>query len=415
MLLKAAINGGRSPAEHPRLPILPEEMAAAAAAALRAGADAVHLHVRSIDGRESLAAEDVAVTLSAVRGACGGAPVGISTGAWILPDPAARLAAVGGWTSRPDFASVNFSEPGAGALARALLELGVDVEAGLDSAEAARRLVGSGLGPACLRLLLEPQEPEPGRALGVVAELERVLDDARLEVSRLLHGCGPTAWPLLRAAGRRGYDARTGLEDTLELPDGRTARDNAELVETAFDLLQSGAGLPRVDLRALDEPTLMALIADADAYAAQARLVLEPHTALLEEVARQTLAFMRRSGSSGPWAGYLATDPDQRLVVGTCAFKGPPDAEGMVELAYYTFPGWEGRGYATAMARALRDRAAASGAVRLVRAHTLRERNASARLLSKLGFGFVGEVTEPDDGLVWRWDWPVPALVAEVH
>jgi hypothetical protein len=41
--------------------------------------------------------------------------------------------------------------------------------------------------------------------------------------------------------------------------------------------------------------------------------------------------------------------------------------------------------------------------VKLVRAHTLRTPNASTKVLKKCGFEFVGEVFEPDDGLVWRW------------
>lgn len=42
-----------------------------------------------------------------------------------------------------------------------------------------------------------------------------------------------TAWPLLNVALQRGYDTRIGLEDTLYLPDGGMARDNAELVAFA--------------------------------------------------------------------------------------------------------------------------------------------------------------------------------------
>src|SRR3712207_7520999 len=34
------------------------------------------------------------------------------------------------------------------------------------------------------------------------------------------------------------------------------------------------------------------------------------------------------------------------LVVGSCAFKGPPTADGTVEIAYYTFGPYEGQGYA---------------------------------------------------------------------
>ncbi|MDQ3137829.1 MAG: GNAT family N-acetyltransferase [Gemmatimonadota bacterium] len=165
--------------------------------------------------------------------------------------------------------------------------------------------------------------------------------------------------------------------------------------------------MSRIGLVPFDEPMLAALAADAPAYAARDGISLGPNGGLLEGVAGQTLAYMQRTGSSAPWAGYLAIDLDDRLVVGTCAYKGPPDADGMVEVAYFTFPTCEGRGCATAMARTLRDQAAASGAVRLVRAHTLPERNASARILAKLDFVFVGEVIDPEDGCVWRWDWPV--------
>jgi [ribosomal protein S5]-alanine N-acetyltransferase len=103
-----------------------------------------------------------------------------------------------------------------------------------------------------------------------------------------------------------------------------------------------------------------------------------------------------------PWAGYLATDGGE--VIGTCAFKGAPDAEGMVEIAYFTFPPYEGQGYATAMARALLEVAMAAPEVRLVRAHTLPEPNASTRVLERVGLRHLGAVEEPEDGTVWRWE-----------
>ncbi len=237
MLLKAAINGSRLPGEHPALPLYPAELAAAVAGVTMAGAGAVHLHVRAPDGRESLAAPDVSAVVEAVRSTCGSVPLGVSTGAWIVPDPGARLAAVAAWHLVPDFASVNFHEPGAAELARALLERGVGVEAGLVAAGAAHILIEAGLGASCLRVLLEPQEAEVAEALRTVESIEAVLAAARIDLPRVLHGTGPTAWPLLRVAGRRGYDARIGLEDTLQLPDGSLARDNAQMVVAALDEL----------------------------------------------------------------------------------------------------------------------------------------------------------------------------------
>jgi len=90
--------------------------------------------------------------------------------------------------------------------------------------------------------------------------------------------------------------------------------------------------------------------------------------------------------------------------IGKCGFKGPPDAEGMVEIAYGVNPEHQGKGYGTEAAAALANYALRTGKVRIVRAHTLAEPNASTRVLSKCGFRRIGEVIDPEDGLVWRWE-----------
>ena len=76
----------------------------------------------------------------------------------------------------------------------------------------------------------------------------------------------------------------------------------------------------------------------------------------------------------------------------------------MVEIAYGIVPGFQGRGYATQAALALVGFAFRTGRVRLVRAHTLPVPNASTRVLAKCGFKRTGEVVDPEDGLVWRWE-----------
>ncbi|HEY7613287.1 MAG TPA: 3-keto-5-aminohexanoate cleavage protein [Gemmatimonadales bacterium] len=232
MLLQAAINGARAPAEHPALPARPDELAAAARACVAAGAGAVHFHVRGANGGESLGAADLARAVTAVRGACRGTPLGVSTGAWIEPDPERRLALIRRWHVLPDYASVNFDEPGAVEIAEELLELGVGVEAGLSGLAAAESLLRADLVDRCLRVLLEPQEQEPAAALDTVGHIVRTLASAD-GIPRLLHGVDATAWPLLREAVRRGYDARIGLEDTLRLPGGELAGDNLDLIRAA--------------------------------------------------------------------------------------------------------------------------------------------------------------------------------------
>ncbi len=242
MILVAALNGGRPPSALGKVPVLPAELADAAREAAAAGADAVHFHVRGSDGRESLAAADVDSAVKAVRPI--GVPFGVSTGAWIIADPEERLDAVGRWTVLPDFASVNFHEDGAAALAAALLRRGVDIEAGVADRFAAEQLVRSGLAERCLRIMFEPREQVPAAALAVVADAEVVLDAAFVRSPRLLHGVDATAWTLLDEAAARRYDGRIGLEDTLTLPDGRPADGNGELVRTARQRVSSTLSSP---------------------------------------------------------------------------------------------------------------------------------------------------------------------------
>jgi len=92
-------------------------------------------------------------------------------------------------------------------------------------------------------------------------------------------------------------------------------------------------------------------------------------------------------------------------VVGSCGFKGPTTAEGIVEIAYGIAPEYQGNGYATQAARELVGFARSDGKIRVVRAHTLAEKNASTRVLDKCSLRWIGEVEHPDDGLVWRWEY----------
>jgi RimJ/RimL family protein N-acetyltransferase len=104
------------------------------------------------------------------------------------------------------------------------------------------------------------------------------------------------------------------------------------------------------------------------------------------------------------WLGYWMLHKADQAVMGSCGYKGPPDPEGMVEIAYGVAPGYQGQGYATEAAAALVEFALRLTEVRTVRAHTFAESNASTQVLTKCGFSKVGEVMDPEDGLVWRWE-----------
>ena len=125
-----------------------------------------------------------------------------------------------------------------------------------------------------------------------------------------------------------------------------------------------------------------------------------------DDVSPDWLAALRSSsGAPDPWRhGFFVVHRENCSVIGSAGFKGQPDSTGTVEIAYGIVPSFQGRGYATEAAAALVDFAFASGQVRMVRAHTLPEANASTRVLLKCGFHHVSSVVDDDDGPVWRWE-----------
>ncbi|HZV05246.1 MAG TPA: GNAT family N-acetyltransferase [Gemmataceae bacterium] len=123
------------------------------------------------------------------------------------------------------------------------------------------------------------------------------------------------------------------------------------------------------------------------------------------EVSPAWIARVRSTPAGDPWAlSYRVVERATGAAVGGCAFKGPPDAFAVVELAYGIDLPHRGRGFATEVAGALTGFALASGRVRMVRAHTKLDNPASARVLEKCGFRRVGEVIDPEDGPVCRWE-----------
>jgi uncharacterized protein (DUF849 family) len=239
-LLQVALNGSRSRSEHPGVPRKPGELAEDARASVEAGARVLHLHPHDADGRETLAAEPCAAALRAVREACPGVPVSVSTSAAIERDPRRRLELVAGWTELPELVTANQGEPGIGELYELLLARGVGIEAGLLRLADAEAFVRSGLADRCVRVLIEPLDPEPEDAVAHAAAMEDVLDRGGIDLEQVHHGDGVASWAVSARGLRRGHGIRTGLEDTTVLPDGSPAAGNADLVRAAAAMLGAG-------------------------------------------------------------------------------------------------------------------------------------------------------------------------------
>jgi uncharacterized protein (DUF849 family) len=233
--LHAALNGDRV---HPRAPRAPDALAAEALAAVEAGAVSLHLHPYDEAGRQTLEGAPCAAALRAVRAACPGVPISLSTSAAIEADPQRRRALVAAWTDLPDLVTANQGEDGIRELCELLVARGVGIEAGLLSLADAHAFVTSGIALWCVRALIEPLDGEPDDAVAHAAAIEDALAEGGVHLEQVHHGDGIASWAVNRRAVTRGHGIRTGLEDTAVLPDGSTAAGNRELVAAAAALLR---------------------------------------------------------------------------------------------------------------------------------------------------------------------------------
>jgi RimJ/RimL family protein N-acetyltransferase len=165
----------------------------------------------------------------------------------------------------------------------------------------------------------------------------------------------------------------------------------------------SGSVPAAVRLIRIDDSLRQAVDEGEQAFTTACAASLGDSTEIVRGVVAQTLEMVAKTPRAPEWGGYLAVDEVQSLVVGTCGFAHGPEADGTVEIAYFTFPAFERRGVATAMARALLERALRSPEVRDVVALTLPEHNASTRILENIGMRRAGEAHDPEVGRVWRW------------
>lgn len=123
------------------------------------------------------------------------------------------------------------------------------------------------------------------------------------------------------------------------------------------------------------------------------------------EVSTEWLQRLRSGGGPDAWTwGYGVIEKSTGRVIGSVGFKGAPADDGSVEIGYGIVPVCQRRGFAAEAARALVGFALSHPAVTVVCAHTLPDGVASMRVLETCGFSRVGDVIDPHDGPVVRWE-----------
>ncbi len=239
-----APNGARKgKADHPAVPISPEELAACAQACAAEGATWLHLHVRDAGGEHSLDPGHYREAIAAVRSRVGSAMIlQITTESAGRFGPDAQMAVVDAVV--PEAASVAVRELfGTGdtaidwATVSAFLARAARQRCALqyivyDTGDLARLIALAGAGqlpaatPHVLFVLGNYRERKPGQPRDLAPLLAALPVDWPWAVCAF----GPAEAACATAAALAGGQIRVGFENNLHEPDGRVAPDNAALV-----------------------------------------------------------------------------------------------------------------------------------------------------------------------------------------
>ncbi|HRG25629.1 MAG TPA: GNAT family N-acetyltransferase [Chitinophagaceae bacterium] len=108
-----------------------------------------------------------------------------------------------------------------------------------------------------------------------------------------------------------------------------------------------------------------------------------------------------RNGYQPPWTGYFIIKENE--VVGSCGFTKAPE-DGVVEIAYWTFPEYEGQGIGSFACGELVRLANETDPTVRITAKTAPEENPSVTILKKHQFQQAGVVQDEEIGEAWLWE-----------
>lgn len=264
-IITVAPNGARrTKADHPALPLTPDELAATSVACADAGASILHLHVRDREGRHILDAEAYRTAITAIRRSVGDRLViQVTTEAVGRYTPEQQIAVVR--ALKPEAVSVAIRElvPDDSYVTQArdflewLVSEGIHVQYIVYSSEDLSRfnaLRRSGVVPdrsAFLLFVLGRYTPNQiSRPSDLLDFLKVVEESDHWGVCAF----GPFEAACTLTAAAFGGHIRVGFENNMLLSNGSLASDNAELVRQAV------AGLSMISRQLADIPATKTLL-----------------------------------------------------------------------------------------------------------------------------------------------------------
>ncbi len=247
--ITVAPNGARrQKADHPALPVTVSEIAETARACHLAGADAIHLHVRSTSGAHTLDAGIYREAVAEIEAQAPRLAIQITTEAAGIFDVPAQLTCLNDLA--PSAASISVGEirraPDLASRVYATAhDLGTEVQHILyDSNDLAalRHMLADGTVPQDMREVLlvfgKYTPPRPARSSEPAPFLAALGGDFPNWTACAF---GPNEHAVLLEAARLGGHIRVGFENNICRPDGTPARDNAENVARIAAALRTQA------------------------------------------------------------------------------------------------------------------------------------------------------------------------------
>ena len=273
-IITCAVTGNiTTPAQHPRLPITPEQVATACVEAARAGAAVAHVHVREPDtGKPSMRVELYREVVERIRDSGVDVIVNLTTGPggrFRPSDDDPRVAAEGTTLTtperrvahivqlRPELCSLDFDTMVFGddvvintprnvrRMAQAIAGAGVKPELEVfDSGHIvmAKDLIAEGVlpGPHLFQIVMGVKYG----ALSTPETLVYLKSILPAACEWAAFGLGRMEFPMVAQSFLLGGHVRVGFEDNVYIRKGELARDNAHLVERAVRIIQDLGGEP---------------------------------------------------------------------------------------------------------------------------------------------------------------------------
>jgi uncharacterized protein (DUF849 family) len=229
MVIKICLNGGRTKQEHAQLSVTLEEIMKDIFVLRNIGVEHFHIHLRDNDGKETFDNKALAPQMQILRQRYPAIKIGLSSNLFGNMTVETRHQKINEWEFKPDYVSVNLSEPGSLELWDLLKEKEIKPEAGIWTMDDAEIFVKNKLDRYCERALIEMFFEEKEEAVFHANQISAFLKEHNNALEQVHHGEGVNTWAVIDNAREKNYGVRIGLEDTLVLRNGERALGNEAL------------------------------------------------------------------------------------------------------------------------------------------------------------------------------------------